>query len=109
MNENNSGYSLDYNFSYKGYSENYFSYDIPFDVFCNAIRNFFDIQSINLDGTDTSVWNAMVELDALDEIFSSQEEWLKEQCKNDAYEEFKIYVNDYILDDLEDGDDLSWK
>ena len=95
-----SGYSIWYEFEYEGYKED-FSYDIPFEVMCNAIRKYFDDNMVNLDGTDTDIWNTIVTFgsDALDTIFEEEEDWLKEQCENEAFEEFKDYVEYYIKDD----------
>lgn len=99
--KNGSGFEVEYkDFKYKGYHEDYFFYEIPFEKFCDGIRKYFDDRLVTLDGTNTAIWNTLVEFgeDALDTIFDELEDWFKEECKEDAYEEFKDYV-DYFVDD----------
>ncbi len=99
MKEDKTRFSLMYEgFEYKGYSENYYDYDIPFDTFIEGIRKYFDNQMINLDGKDNDIWNAFVDLDCLDNIFEAMEDWFHEYCKEDAFEEFKEYVEEWELD-----------
>ena len=85
---------INYDFEYKGYKETW-TYEIPADVICDMIRAYFDKQLITIDGTDTSIFNAFSGLDVIDEIFDEMEDWLKEQCEEKAYEEFKDWVDWY--------------
>ena len=106
MKKNETGYTLDYpDFEYRGYKEKYYMYDVPFDALMKAIRTYFDNQLINMDGTDTSVWNALAELDAIDKIFDTMEDWLMDYCREDAYQEFKDWV-DYYFDSDEEIQDF---
>lgn len=104
--KNETGYTLDYDdFEYRGYKERYYMYDVPFDDLMAAIREYFDNQLITLDGTDTSVFNALAELECIDNIFDAMEDWLHDRCKEDAYEEFKEWV-DYYFDSDEEIQDF---
>jgi len=92
-------YSLYYpEFEYKGYKESYF-YDVPFDSMMKAIRTYFSNQLIDIDGKDSDVWNALADLECIDNIFDVMEDWLHEYCEKDAYEDFKEYVDYYELYD----------
>ena len=94
--ENETGYSIDYEFDYKGHHENY-DYELSFDELMKAIRKYFDDQLVVLDGTDTNVWNALISLgrDAIDMIVEEESEFLKKECEEVAFEEFKDYVDYY--------------
>ena len=103
MSKNNeTGFYINYDFEYKGYEERDFMYEIPGDMFVEGIREFFREYDINIDGKDNSIWNALLELDALDKIFDDKEEWFKENCKEDAYEAFKEECEEYYYDELDD-------
>jgi len=100
MAKNKSGYDVDYNFEYKGHEENYL-YEIPFETFMEGVVKYFDNQMVTIDGKDNDVWNALVDLDCLDNIFEAMEDWFKEKCQDAAYEEYKDYIEWYYE---EDGD-----
>lgn len=97
-NKDKTNYNVYYDFSYKGISEDY-SYDIPFKSFMDAVRAYFDNQLIVLDGTNNAIWNALSDLEVLDTIFDVMEDWLKDECEEDAYEEFKEYVEYFYGDE----------
>lgn len=102
MAKNSSGFEVTYHdFEYNGYKDDYFFYDVPFDIFCDGIRKYFDDKLVTLDGTDNAIWNTMVELgeDTLQNIFDAMEDWFTEQCRDGAYEEFKEYVEDYLSEE----------
>ena len=100
MAKNKSGYSIMYDdFEYKGIKE-LFDYDIPFDLFMEGVRRYFDNQMVTIDGKDSDVWNVLVELECLDYIFGTMEDWFKEYCKDYAYEEYQDYVEWYYEDEL---------
>ena len=99
MAKNKSGYDLDYEFEYRGIQENYY-YDIPFETFMEAVIKYFDNQMVTIDGKDNDVWNALADLDVLDNIFDAMSDWLRERCEKDAYEEYKDYVEWYYDDEL---------
>lgn len=98
--KNLSGYELDYHFEYKGFRELY-SYEVPFEDYCEAIRNHFSIRLVGLDGTNNNIWKAMADFgeDVLDDIFEEQKDWLSERCKDKAFNEFQDYVEYYIGDE----------
>ncbi len=83
-------------FEYKGVKESFF-YDIPFDIFMEGVRTYFDNQLITLDGTDNDIWNAFVDLECLDNIYEAMEDWFKDRCRDLAYEEFKEMVEEEEL------------
>lgn len=103
--KNETGYYIYYDLEYKGHQEDW-CYDIPFEKLMSAIRKWFDDKLINIDGTDTSVWNALNDLgrDTIDTIFDDMEDWLKEQCAAEAEEEFREWV-DWYYDDEESEED----
>lgn len=96
-----SGYYINYDFKYKGHREPYWDYELSFEELMKGIRKYFDDQLVNMDGTDTAVWNALVGLGEgiVDNIIEVMEKYLKEECKESAYEEFKDYVDWYYDDD----------
>ena len=99
--KNLSGYELDYHFEYGGFKELY-SYEVPFEDYCEAIRNHFSIRLVGLDGTDNNIWKAVADFgqNALDNIFDEQQDWLLERCRNKAFSEFQDYV-EYFLEENE--------
>lgn len=97
MKKRETNYSIWYDgLEYKGHKED-FDYSVTFDDLMSAIRKYFDNQLVTLDGTDTSVWNAFIDLgeEVIDVIFDTMEDWLKEQCKEKAQEEFEEYIDWY--------------
>ena len=99
-----SGYYINYDFKYKGHREPYWDYELSFEELMSGIRKYFDDQLVNMDGTDTAVWKALVGLgegivdNILSTIIEVMKEYLKEECKESAYEEFKDYVDRYYDD-----------
>ena len=95
------GYYIDYDFEYKGHKETDWDYELSFEELMKGIRKYFDDQLVNMDGTDTAVWNALVGLGEgiIDYIIDEMEEYLIEECKESAYEEFKDYIDWYYDDD----------
>lgn len=100
MKKNKSGYDIYYyDFEYKGKNDP-FNYEIPYEVFMNGVRTYFDNQMVTIDGKDNDIWNILAELDVLDDIFDTMEDWFKEHCKEDAYEEYKEYIDWYYDDEF---------
>ena len=100
MRKDKTPYSIIYEgFEYNGYQEKYYNYEIPFDALIEGIRTYFDNQLIKLDGTDNAIWNAFIDLDCLDIIVDTMEDWFLDYCKEDAYEEFKEYVEEWVEND----------
>lgn len=91
--ENKSGFEVDYMFKSPDNEteEKYFSYDVPFHVYMEGVRVYFDVYDVNIDGTDGHVFNSLSRLDALKELEDVEffVDFLKEKCKEDAYEKFK--------------------
>lgn len=104
MKKNKSGYEVRFDdFEYKGH-KGYYYYEIPFEMFIEGVRAYFDYKSINLDGTDNAIWNAFVEFsDIFDDVESEMEDWFKEHCREDAFEEYKEQVEDDIELDSYEG------
>lgn len=90
-------------FEYKGHKDSYF-YEIPFDTFIEGVREWFDRQMINIDGKDNDIWNTLVEFGVFDAVESDMEEWFKDKCKEDAFEEFKERVEEDIELDREEAE-----
>ena len=97
---NKTDFYIYYDLEYKGHKESY-SYDIPFDIFVEGIRKFFDDRMAPIDGTDNAVWNVIADLgeDAFDHIFDEMEDWFKERCKEPAEEEFREWAEEYLEDE----------
>lgn len=99
---NKSGFGFWYdNFEYKGHVEDYY-YDIPFEKFCDAIRNYFNSKFVTIDGTDGDIYRVIYSFsgeDGLENIFEDQEARLKEELLDDAYEEYKDYIEYYYSDE----------
>lgn len=104
INEDNrakSRYDVEFDFKYPGEeeSESYFYY-IPEALVIEAVRKWFSNHEVELDGTDNHVWNICGDLaevfskdseglnDLMYEAINENEEWIKEQCKEDAWDEF---------------------
>ena len=99
MSKNKSGYDVSYVFEYRCIQDRYY-YDIPFETFMEGLVKYFDNQMITIDGKDNDVWNAFADLEVLDNIYDAMEDWFKERCEKDAYEEFKEYVEWEYEDEL---------
>ena len=91
--ENKSGFDIDYMFKSPDdeTKEIWFSYDVPFYIYMDGVRAYFDTYDVNIDGTDNHIFNSLSSLGALKEIEDDEFfiDFLKEQCKEDAYEKFK--------------------
>lgn len=72
---------------------------IPFDTFMGAVRKYFDARLVTLDGTDSAVWNALVDCDAVGGLMDNDE--ILSICA-DNYKGTKYEEEDYSdwLDDL---------
>ena len=100
MAKNKSGYDIYFeDFEYKGIKDELFSYDIPYEKFMDGVRAYFDNQFVTIDVKDNDIWNALVDLNVLDDIFEAMKDWFKEHCREDAYEEYKDYVEWYYDED----------
>lgn len=92
---------MDVTFKY-GDKEEQTSVWIPFTVFINAVRKFADFSSVNLDGTDTAIWNFLVDLDCLDTLEDNENimEYCRELYKGTSFEEedYEEWKDDYEFD-----------
>jgi len=104
MKKNKSGFEVLFDeFEYKGHKSHYF-YEIPFEKFIEGVRVYFDNQMVTLDGTDNAVWNALVQFpDIFDTVEYEMEDWFKEHCREDAFEEYKEQVEEDIELDVDDS------
>lgn len=78
---------------------------IPFPIFIEAVRKYFDLHLVTLDGTDNAIWNMLVDLDCLDNLEDNEDiqEYCKEMYKGTEYEEedYEEWKDDYeMLHDL---------
>lgn len=88
-----SGFKVVYSFEYENFKDNYWSYDVPFEIFVDGIREYFSKEyMVELDGKDNDVWSMMKDLDALDNIFDEMESWYEDRCEPLAYEAFVEYA-----------------
>ncbi len=91
--ENKGGFYVDYMFKSPDNEteEKYFSYNVPFDVYMEGVKVYFDVYDVSIEGTDGNVFNSLLGLDALKELEEVEffVDFLKEKCKEDAYEKFK--------------------
>ena len=73
---------------------------VPFETFMSAVREYFDRRLVTVDGTDSAVWNALVDCGAVDALMDDDEVLglCAERYKGTKYEE-----EDYSdwLDDIE--------
>lgn len=97
MKKNDSGYELYYKDldEYKGHKEETYIYDIPYEVFMEGVRKYFDNQLVNIDGKDNDIWNALVDLECLQNVFDAMEDWFMDRCRKDAIEEYHEYIDTY--------------
>ena len=91
--KNKSGFYVDYMFKSPDNEteENYFSYNVPFHIYMEGVRAYFDVYDVSIDGTDKHAFNSLSSLGALKELEDDEffVDFLKEKCKEDAYEKFK--------------------
>lgn len=101
-----SEFSIDYKFKYNDKAkEQYFSYKVPFEEYDEAVRAYFRVYDVELDGTGTDIYNALSSLGAISSLEESAyfEDYLSERCREDAFEEFKIqYELEHEDDEEED-------
>ena len=100
------GYYISYDFEYKGHHDDSWMHELTFEELMKAVRKYFDIRSVTLDGTDTAVWNALIDIDEnfADNIVDEMEDWLTETCRTSAKEEFEDWV-DWYYDDEEEPEE----
>lgn len=107
-------YTVDYQFTYPGKQEKeWFSYKIPFEMIVEGIRRYFVKKyDVELDGTDTDIWNMIIDIspkygdedeysELLDDIMDFNEEYFKETLRDDAYEAYKDEYEYYNEDEEE--------
>ena len=81
---------LDVKFKYPGDEEEHEeSVWMPFPIFIEAVRKFFDSKLVGLDGTDNAIWNILVDLDCLDKLEDNEDiqEYCRELYKGTQFEE----------------------
>ena len=95
-------YIVDYTFKnpYTNKEEDYGYHVRKDDGYIEAIKDFFDKRDVFIKGSDSDIWNAIVDLEELmdldvekdwtifNAIFEDEEEFLKEYYKDEAYDEF---------------------
>ena len=96
-----SRYLVDFDFTYPGEQESEsYSFWIPERLVIEAVRRWFSDREVEIDGTDNHIWNICGDLaevfgkddsrwnNLMDAAIEDQEDWIKEQCKDEAWEEF---------------------
>ena len=53
---------------------------VPFEVFMAALRDYFSARTVNLDGTDSAIWNALMDIRADVDGLEDDEEFIN-LCK----------------------------
>lgn len=75
---------------------------IPFPIFIEAVRKFFDSRMVTLDGTDNAIWNMLVDLDCLDSLEDNEDiqKYCKEFYAGSEFEEedYADWKDDYEMD-----------
>lgn len=88
-----------------------FSYEIPYDVFMEEVRNYFDRKyDIKIDGKDNDIWNMLVDLgeeynaDIIQDILDDKNvnESLKKKLEKDAKEKFDELCQEEYEDDKDE-------
>ena len=88
-----SGFTVYYDFEYKGFEDKFWDYEVPMAILVAGIREYFSRYNVELDGTDSAIWNSLHDVDgALDEIFETMTEWYEDKCEKLAFEKFKEYA-----------------
>lgn len=102
--ENGSGYSVYIKgpFEYRGHVEDVWDYELTGDELMSGIREYFDKRLVNLDGTDSAIFNTLSELNVLDDIIDEMEDWYKEQFAEKAKEDFLDWASWYYDDEEEE-------
>lgn len=74
---------------------------IPFPIFIEAVRKFFDSKLVGIDGTDNAIWNILVDLGCLDNLEDNEDiqEYCKEAYKGSEFEEedFEDFKDEYEM------------
>lgn len=96
-----SPYDIEFEFVYPGEKEpEVFFFDLPYSLVIEALRRWSSHRGVELDGTDLNIQRLCSEIatvfnkedqrlnDLLYEAVEDQQEWLKEQCKAEAWEAF---------------------
>lgn len=78
---------------------------VPFEVFVEAIRQYFDDGLVTIDGTDNAIWNRFVDLEMIDK-FEDNEDFM--DVVKQVYMESSYYEEDLedVIDDYEYDHDL---
>ena len=112
MKTNRTGFDMEYTFTHPSTreSENC-SVDIPFDIFCEAIRQYSEIYcDVVLDGTDKNVWNLFARISGGLDSFYEDEDFINicKELYKDSYEceeDFEEWLDEYnFLHDIEEDE-----
>jgi hypothetical protein len=73
---------------------------VPFETFMTAVRKYFDVRLVTVDGTDSAIWNSLVDCEAIEGLLDNDE--ILGICA-DVYKGTKYEEADYSdwLEDLE--------
>ena len=89
--KNRMDFYIDYKFKFENGAEEFYMYKIPFVDYIAGVVAYFDMFGVNLDGTDSSVFNVISSLNAFSKIEDDEYfiDFITTRCKKDALEEFK--------------------
>lgn len=75
---------------------------IPFTIFIEAVRSYCESRMVTMDGTDTAIWNLLVDFNCLSELEDNSDILSKcrELYKGSAYEEedYEEWKDEYEFD-----------
>ena len=95
-----SGYSIEFDFEYRGYTDKYYEYELSEGELADGIREYFKKYSVNLDGTNSDVISSVGSIpDAINEILYDVNDYLQALCKDDAYEQYKEEIEDLYFEE----------
>ena len=112
--------TITFNFTNKYTNESIqFEYEVPFEVVVEAVKLYFDYEyDVVLKGTDTDIWNMLVDfndkydIDIVEDIKDNQKvkEFLENTLKEDAQEKFdelceEEYQDEHMDDDFEEDEE----
>ena len=94
-------YEVEFEFTYPGETESEdFCFYVPEKAVIEAVRRWFSDNEVEIDGTDTHIWNLCETLSdvfddtnnpfngLMEKAVESQADWIREACKEAAWEEF---------------------
>lgn len=85
-----SNFYVDYKFKFEEGKEEYFFYKVDSADYDEAIKAYFSLHGVTLDGTEKSIFNVLSSLEVLSKLEEEAYfiDFLTTKCKDKAYEQF---------------------